>query len=230
MWSRGDTWRGVYLPSLFKINWYLHFHFISSWWISVIFHIFLGSVVNMSVVIFLKTGHHRLNVMTYLMMGHQKSSDQGSLKKCQHFLLLWYLPKESQQFKRKIVMQLFWKFPLGVTTRRTTRRTTTRRTTTRRMMYARGGSGGSGSCPAGSLDNCIDACPTQVGGHLHKNTIIWTINHNFRHGHSRRARPVAAEGAKRNNTQWCDTDFILNILIISEVCFWNIFLKLQNYH
>ena len=129
---------------------------------SNIIYIFLESVAQWNVVIFLKTGHHRLTVM---------SSDQGS------FLVhnCGIYPKE--QFKRKIVMQLFWKFPLGVTTRRTTRRTTTRRTTTRRMMYARGGSGGSGSCPAGSLDNCIDACPTQVGGHLHKNTIIWTINH-----------------------------------------------------
>ena len=130
---------------------------------SNIIYIFLESVAQWNVVIFLKTGHHRLTVM---------SSDQGSFKKCQHFLVhnCGIYPKE--QFKRKIVMQLFWKFPLGVTTRRTTRRTTTRR-----MMYARGGSGGSGSCPAGSLDNCIDACPTQVGGHLHKNTIIWTVNH-----------------------------------------------------
>ena len=177
MWSGRSCWKGVYLPSLFKINLYLYF--ISSWWTAVIFYIFLESVANMSVVNYLKTCNHRLTVMTQLIMAHQKSSDQGSFKKCQHFLLhnCGIYPKESQQFKRKIVMQLFWKFPLGVTTRRTTRRTTTRRTTTRRMMYARGGSGGSGSCPAGSLDNCIDACPTQVGGHLHRNTIIWTINH-----------------------------------------------------
>ena len=71
------------------------------------------------------------------------------------------------------------------------------------MMYTRGGSGGSGSCP-GSLDNCMALCPTRpVGGHLHKKK-----NNNLPHlkfikiprrGNSRRAWLPAADGVTRNN-------------------------------